>query len=732
MKKTAIKIALILFLLAVAGTGLLFWQINPLLKRLTPEISALLSRTTGRQVVIKDVSLSLFPKTAFEVANLSFAAPNMSRGSDAPQTSIGRLLLATNLPALFRGQVEVSEIAVEDVKVIVSRTARSSAAHPAPPVPAHEQQRAEVPSGPEAPRPATSPALPAPAVPDTALPLPPEAQAEPKNMLRLAVKQAALRNLLLEFRDEQASPAQDYRLEVERAVVSGIGGAQSAQLEASGKLSGGASCGIRIKGSFDAANLAEGISRAKLTADIESINLDKIIPLLAAYGIKVDGLVLGKEASLSIAVDDPEGPALHIEPTLEAGDAAITFGKVFMKQPGTPFSIKGTAQTTVPPEALDVSALSITLGSGELHAPFKFSFSPLNASKFSLQTSAFPLAELGRYLLPAALLNPSGALDASVTAALPPADAGSQLKPTLNGSAQVKDAKLNIPLGLGGKGEILRTLLLNSIQANLLFEGQTAKLHPLTLNLLGGNLSAEAVLPLEGTGRFMLAGQNLSLKEISDAFLVQSPLKFTGIVTKSSARGSFSAKEAAQSITSDFSVSAEKGAIEGINILGETIGKAGQIPGLGQQLSAIIPPKYQPLLSASNTQFDQITANGAYRAGAWNLASLVLSHSLYRIEGSGTVLPGQSVNLKAQLKLTAQLTQDMVQREEKLKLLLDKDGQLSVPLAITKEGAGRMLVLPDFSTLAKHAAANTVKEEGKKALDRIAPGIGSALDSLFK
>ncbi|HQH29169.1 MAG TPA: hypothetical protein PLP17_17375, partial [Oligoflexia bacterium] len=70
MKKTAIKIALILFLLAVAGTGLLFWQINPLLKRLTPEISALLSRTTGRQVVIKDVSLSLFPKTAFEVANL--------------------------------------------------------------------------------------------------------------------------------------------------------------------------------------------------------------------------------------------------------------------------------------------------------------------------------------------------------------------------------------------------------------------------------------------------------------------------------------------------------------------------------------------------------------------------------------------------------------------------------------------------------------------------------------
>ena len=82
------------------------------------------------------------------------------------------------------------------------------------------------------------------------------------------------------------------------------------------------------------------------------------------------------------------------------------------------------------------------------------------------------------------------------------------------------------------------------------------------------------------------------------------------------------------------------------------------------------------------------------------------------------------------MKLTTLLSNSIVERQPKFKLLLDSNNQIEIPLIITKSN-NTFLVLPDVSKLGKSALGNTIKNSATKALDKVAPGIGGVLDKLF-
>ena len=100
------------------------------------------------------------------------------------------------------------------------------------------------------------------------------------------------------------------------------------------------------------------------------------------------------------------------------------------------------------------------------------------------------------------------------------------------------------------------------------------------------------------------------------------------------------------------------------------------------------------------------------------------------IQGAGRVGMNGGLNLKTKLKLTPALAEKMILKQPKLQLLADSEGNIVIPVVVRKEK--HILVLPDVSDLAKRAAQNTAKEAVKKELDKLGPGLGNALDSLFK
>ena len=104
------------------------------------------------------------------------------------------------------------------------------------------------------------------------------------------------------------------------------------------------------------------------------------------------------------------------------------------------------------------------------------------------------------------------------------------------------------------------------------------------------------------------------------------------------------------------------------------------------------------------------------------------------MEGEGTLTKAGSVDMRAQLTLSAEMAAAMVTKEPRLKLMLDSKGGIVFPVQIIKQN-GVPIVIPDISKLLKMAAQNTAKDAAKqvinKGLDRVAPGLGGALDKLF-
>lgn len=225
---------------------------------------------------------------------------------------------------------------------------------------------------------------------------------------------------------------------------------------------------------------------------------------------------------------------------------------------------------------------------------------------------------------------------------------------------------------------------------------------------------------------------SLQLQELSKVALgPDSVLGITGLLDSLSASYSGSLKDPAKSLRANTEAQLSKGEITGFNILGQTLGKINKIPGVSGSLGGFIPEKYRPIIEANSTKFDAITFKGNMVNQNLDISSFELRHTIYLLTGSGRIGLDGSMELQTQMRLTPVLAEEMILKEPKLKLLTDKNGNIVFPVLIRKSAGGLPLVLPDISSLLKGAAKNTAKEAGKRALDKVAPGLGGALDSLF-
>jgi hypothetical protein len=706
MKKVLIGIVLVIILLFAVGSAVVVWQINPILEKLRPHIAKVISDAIKQEVVLGKLSVGLFPNASIEVSDVALLSPHSTQSA----ASLGKLALATDISSLLRGQVSVSELTISSPQARLTREADGSISLGSIKIYSPNAGKNESQTKPTAG--AVAPA----GGKDSSAEAP----------LKLAVKTVELKNLKVVLVDKTVTPNKELELKDFSAELTNIGGSEPAVLQGSGTILGAAQKNLSVSGTVDLSKKTGSLPPAQIEIALKSTDMGAISSLLEAYGAKPKELALSGDVSLKTRlVTDNAG--IHLFPELDGTQTGVGWGTVFNKAKDIRLTV--AAQVESPAEgAVNVSKCDVNLAGNEVHAPL--SASPQEGIKVRVDTTKLALAELGKLLPPVRDYQLSGSMQAGVNIHLPKNTEQAPAYPNLQGSANLEGLAAQIPIGQAAQGTP-KVIAVSSGSSKLRFEQQNIILQSFDASVFKGALHTEGSFTIPKDVSFSVAGKAFALEQVSTVFLSNSRFGLTGVLESLAARGSAQATDFASTLNASVQTRAGKGSITGINILGETLSKGSQIPGIAQLISSAIPQKYQPLLKANDTQFEQLLLAADVRGRIIDIKQLELTHPVYILSGQGTMAIGGKMELKAQLKLSPQLTQDLIAKEKNLKLLLDANGYLVIPVVITKDGE-HALVLPDFSDLSKRAATNTVKDAAKKTLDRVAPGFGSALDSFFK
>ena len=367
-------------------------------------------------------------------------------------------------------------------------------------------------------------------------------------------------------------------------------------------------------------------------------------------------------------------------------------------------------------DKLESKKLSIILADQKLES--NFSAKPLTTPKVDWNISSESL-----FLAP--LLKPF-AIDNAYTkeSSLSNLDlSGSHSTKSMGGNAKIAFAKAK----LGGE-DIGKSNL--EVRYNIAAgRPQSFTLLPSTIGIFSGTADINAAVQ-DKRAEFSLKASEMQLLPISSLAASSSSLQLSGDLQAAILKGVLSLDSPAKTISGSFIADAKDGELRGFNLLRETLGKIDSIPGLQGQLMNYFPQKYADILNTDSTKFDTLKVRAKLGNAQADISSLDLVHSLYELSAQGVAGFNGTCNLRSQLKLTPELSEEMVLKEPKLELLLDSNRNIVIPVLIKK--AEHILVLPDVSDLGKRALKNSAKEAVSKELDRVTPGLGKALEGLFK
>lgn len=281
-------------------------------------------------------------------------------------------------------------------------------------------------------------------------------------------------------------------------------------------------------------------------------------------------------------------------------------------------------------------------------------------------------------------------------------------------------------------------LALGKIEVPVTLNSETVSITGASVALYGGAINGNVLLSSPGkensSVNLSLKGQGIDIGSLSQAALPGGKYYLTGNVSRLDLGLSGALSNAPASLSGPINLDVSKGSIVGINLLRETLRAVDTIPGVNDNLLAFVPEQYQGVVSANETAFDAITYRGKLENAAIKIDSLDLTHSLYIISAQGSIAFQGAIKINAQLKLTPLMASAMVVRQPKLKLLLDSNNNLTIPLTIIKKGSVPVVV-PDVSRLMENAARNTAKDAAKKQVEKLVPKIGGnagkLIDSLF-
>ncbi len=126
-----------------------------------------------------------------------------------------------------------------------------------------------------------------------------------------------------------------------------------------------------------------------------------------------------------------------------------------------------------------------------------------------------------------------------------------------------------------------------------------------------------------------------------------------------------------------------QGALLNFNIAEGTLSGITGVPGLTNVISPALRKKYPETFAAKDTEFKELKANFDIWEGRMNVKGLRMSAAEFVVQGNGWADFTRRVDFRSTLNFSERLSADLSQSAREVRYLLNNQGQLEVPVALT-------------------------------------------------
>jgi uncharacterized protein involved in outer membrane biogenesis len=235
---------------------------------------------------------------------------------------------------------------------------------------------------------------------------------------------------------------------------------------------------------------------------------------------------------------------------------------------------------------------------------------------------------------------------------------------------------------------VLYNLPYKGLDTSLSVADKVAKVRSLRVNVLKGSLQMEGEYAFrEQAPRFTAASrvQGVDIKELYTFLDAKAEHDIRGRMNaEMKLAGSGQNWEAIKStLRGQGTTEVSQGALLNFNIAEGTLSGITGVPGLTHMISPALRKKYPETFTAKDTEFNELKANFDVDDGRVNVKNLRMSAAEFMVQGSGWVDFTRRIDFPATLIFSQRLSADLAQSAREVKYLLNKQGQLEIPMALS-------------------------------------------------
>ena len=241
-----------------------------------------------------------------------------------------------------------------------------------------------------------------------------------------------------------------------------------------------------------------------------------------------------------------------------------------------------------------------------------------------------------------------------------------------------------------------------NLQTSVALADRVANVESLSMDAFSGNLKAKARYDMrEATPRFAATAnvRAMDLTQLSQAFAPNS---------KQNVRGAIDAdlditgagkewNDIQQSLKGNAKAEVKNGALLDVNLAESVMGK---LPGGVEIVPSDIRKKYPAIFSAKDTEFKQMKGSAVIADGRARTDDLLVSAAEFETQGKGWFAFDRTVDFKALLIFSQQLSQDIIGKAKEAKGFANNQGQIEMPFTLSGKMPGAK-PKPDMNYVAK-------------------------------
>ncbi|MSP37432.1 MAG: AsmA family protein [Deltaproteobacteria bacterium] len=263
-----------------------------------------------------------------------------------------------------------------------------------------------------------------------------------------------------------------------------------------------------------------------------------------------------------------------------------------------------------------------------------------------------------------------------------------------------------------------------ALDATISLANQVTQIRNLKINALSGVVQMDGEYSLkEAVPQFTMSTkvQGIDIKELYTALDAKAERDLRGKLNADMklAGAGKSWEEIKPALKGQGSAEVLQGALLNFNIADGALGGITGIPGLTNIISPSLRRKYPETFTAKDTEFKEMTMLLDVADGRINVKNLRLAAAEFLVQGAGYAEFSRKVDFRTTINFSERLSADLTQAAKETKYLLNNQGQLEVPLALT----GRLpnvKAVPDSRYLAQIAQRGFMR----KGIDELQNRLG--------